>query len=553
MKALDILLASLLITIPLAHLLLSPYSKVEESFNLQATHDILVYGTPTRNIHGRLLQSYDHFTFPGAVPRTFLGAVLLAGIGQPVVALVGFQHAQLVVRGLLGAANAAALLTFRNALRRAYGAGVAAWWVVLMASQFHVNYYLSRTLPNMYAFGLTTVASAFLLPQASPQISVIRQKQSVALLVIAAAIFRSEVALLLITTALYLLLTRRITLQPLILVFLGSFSVALLVSVPLDSYFWQKPLWPELWGFYYNAVLGSSSEWGVSPWHYYLTSALPRLLLNPLAPLLALFALAQPGTSRAAQAMLIPNLLFVAIYSLQPHKEARFIFYVVPPLTAAAALGANFVTSRASSKATVYSAASAALGLSVIITFAASTVMLLLSSLNYPGGDALEQLYSVARNDPLPVVDVHADVLTCMTGLTLFGQNPSARPVAFGITPDPEAADPVFRFDKTEEKDKLSWLSFWQGFDYVLAEDPTKVLGDWHVVGVVSGYEGIEILKPGSSAASDASEEGNLGAAKVLGLGARVAEVRDFVRGYTGGWWAGPRMSPRIRILRRHR
>jgi alpha-1,6-mannosyltransferase len=81
--------------------------------------------------------------------------VLLAGLGQPIVALVGFQHAQLVVRGILGAANVAALLTFKASLKRAYGAGVSAWWVMFMASQFHINYYISRTLPNMYAFCLS--------------------------------------------------------------------------------------------------------------------------------------------------------------------------------------------------------------------------------------------------------------------------------------------------------------------------------------------------------------------------------------------------------------
>ena len=134
---------------------MSPYTKVEESFNIQAAHDILIYGTPTQDIHERLSHTYDHFTFPGAVPRTFFGAVLLAGLGQPIVALVGFQHAQLVVRGILGAANVAALLTFRSSLKRAYGSGVSAWWVVFMASQFHINYYISRTLPNMYAFCLS--------------------------------------------------------------------------------------------------------------------------------------------------------------------------------------------------------------------------------------------------------------------------------------------------------------------------------------------------------------------------------------------------------------
>ncbi len=92
-------------------------------------------------------------------------------------------------------------------------------------------------------------------------------------------------AVLLAASALWLLIIPQISLDRLIPPFLLSFIIALVISVPVDSYFWQKPLWPELWGFYYNAILGSSSNWGVSPWHYYFTSALPRLLLNPLVPL----------------------------------------------------------------------------------------------------------------------------------------------------------------------------------------------------------------------------------------------------------------------------
>ncbi|KAH7197550.1 Alg9-like mannosyltransferase family-domain-containing protein [Fusarium flagelliforme] len=550
MKTIDILLTCLLISVPLVHLLVSPYTKVEESFNIQAVHDILVYGTPHTDVSDRLFAAYDHLTFTGAVPRTFLGAVVLAGLGQPIIALVGFQHAQLVVRGLLGAANIAALLTFKNLLKRAYGQGVAAWWVVLMASQFHINYYLSRTLPNMYAFGLTTLASAFLLPQATDGLSAVRRNQAIALLVIAAAVFRSEVAVLLATTGLYLLVARRITLLRLAVAVLTPFFVSIAISVPLDSYFWQEPLWPELWGFYYNAILGSSSEWGVSPWHYYFTSAIFKILLNPFVPCLILFSLQQSGIQRPARDLVIPNLLFVIIYSAQPHKEPRFIFYVIPSFTAAAALGANYIYVRGS-KNLVYRVIRMAIVLSVLVSFAASIPKLIISSLNYPGGDALEQLRYITRDDPTPVMDVHADVLTCMTGLTLFGQNPSGYPVAYPITPEPNATAPLLLFDKTEAKERLALPGFWDRFDYALAEDPRKVLGGWQVVGVVTGYDGIEVLKPGSSPAGNGKEEGRIDGEIVLGMGARVAAVRDFVRGYTGGWWVGPRMSPKIRILRR--
>lgn len=69
----------------LLHLYISPYTKVEESFNIQATHDILKYGIPTHNVYLRLKAQYDHMTFRGAVPRTFIGALILATVAQPIV------------------------------------------------------------------------------------------------------------------------------------------------------------------------------------------------------------------------------------------------------------------------------------------------------------------------------------------------------------------------------------------------------------------------------------------------------------------------------------
>ncbi|KAF9879779.1 Alg9-like mannosyltransferase [Colletotrichum karsti] len=558
------------------HLLLAPDTKVEESFNIQAAHDVLVYGTPTRDVAARLRASYDHFDFPGAVPRTFVGPVLLAGIGGPIVSLAGFANAQLVVRALLGLANAAALIVFARSLGKAFGAGAMRWWVVLLLSQFHVVFYASRTLPNMFAFALTTLASANLLPHPNPTTHSPRQRVAISLFVFAAAIFRSEVALLLATTGLYLLLTSQTTIPRLVRPFLISFTVALVVSVPLDSYFWQKPLWPELWGFYYNAVLGSSSNWGVSPWHFYFTSALPRLLVNPLTIVLLIpLALTQPATSRAARGLVVPSLLFVAIYSLQPHKEARFIFYAVPPLTAAAAQGANHIFARRA-KSPFYALASVALVFSVLGAFAASTGMLLLSSLNYPGGDALRQLHALVGvgsgsglgsasghgNHLSPasssVTAVHTDVLSCMTGVTLFGQNPSGQPknphsralensLGGADAAIAAAAVPVLAFDKTEDKAVLADPGFWSRFDYVLAEDPATVKGGrWETVGVVQGYAGIEVLKPGVQT-GDEKEEGE----KVLGRGLLVKKARDLVSRYTGSWWVGPRMEPRIRILKK--
>ena len=67
------------------HLLVAPYTKVEESFHVQAVHDILVYGFPDRLSPDRT--NYDHFAFPGAVPRTAAGAAVLAKLLQLVNAV----------------------------------------------------------------------------------------------------------------------------------------------------------------------------------------------------------------------------------------------------------------------------------------------------------------------------------------------------------------------------------------------------------------------------------------------------------------------------------
>src|SRR6266536_4595277 len=109
-----------------------------------------------------------------------------------------------------------------------------------------------------------------------------RQRLAIFFVVFAGVVFRSEIAVLLFTQLLVLLVQSRISLQTIIPASIGSAFVALAISVPIDSFFWQKPIWPELAGFYYNAILGKSAEWGVSPYPHYFSTLLPRLLLNPL-------------------------------------------------------------------------------------------------------------------------------------------------------------------------------------------------------------------------------------------------------------------------------
>ena len=159
----------------LLHLYFAPYTKVEESFNIQAIHDILTYGIPWKYSHWDLVKSYAHVSVPGSVPRTFVGPLALAGCAWPFIRVFNILDKQMTgekrpcyilyasdkvliplhaVRGILGLFNAFCILYFRNGVAKTFGRVAANWYILFQASQFHIMYYASRTLPNFFAFGL---------------------------------------------------------------------------------------------------------------------------------------------------------------------------------------------------------------------------------------------------------------------------------------------------------------------------------------------------------------------------------------------------------------
>ncbi|KAF8930731.1 dolichyl-P-Man:Man(7)GlcNAc(2)-PP-dolichol alpha-1,6-mannosyltransferase, partial [Haplosporangium gracile] len=83
--ALEYIVQCSVLMLVLAHIVVAPYTKVEESFNLQATHDILNFGVTSKSV-----QQYDHLEFPGVVPRTFVGPLLLAAGSWPLMTIARF-------------------------------------------------------------------------------------------------------------------------------------------------------------------------------------------------------------------------------------------------------------------------------------------------------------------------------------------------------------------------------------------------------------------------------------------------------------------------------
>ena len=108
----------------------------------------------------------------------------------------------------------------------------------------------------------------------------------------------------------------------------------------MDSVFWETGMWAEGVVFWYNAILGKSVNWGVSPFHWYFTRAIPKALMFAL--FFIPFAFDKINYKRAIR-LLLPILCFVIIYSKLPHKELRFIFYALPILNLVAAMGLSNV------------------------------------------------------------------------------------------------------------------------------------------------------------------------------------------------------------------
>ena len=373
--------------------------------------------------------------------------------------------------------------------------------------------------------------------------------------------FRSELAIFLGTVTLYLFTVHRISVPRVILpAGVIGLSIGLLCTVPVDSFFWQSfPLWPEWTGFYYNTIQGQSANWGVSPWHYYFLNALPRLLMNPMAYLICIpIAVLNPTTQGRSLDLLVPALSFIGLYSFLPHKEWRFIVYTIPGLNAVSAAGASWIWIRRT-KSTIYRFFSISLIGSVLFSFLASTTLLTISSLNYPGGTALHYLHHTIPHSSGEQYRVYLDNLACQTGATRFLEVHDGALTVTNFLTSHEAMNRDQRtwiYDKTEDPTLLLTPEFWLQFNYVLAERPEKIIGKWGVVHVVYGFDGIRILRPGQQGGSNVVhldvEEWEEAAEK--DWTARIArawraleqKVRNTV---LRGWWVEVRMEPKIRIL----
>ncbi|CAI5499634.1 unnamed protein product [Closterium sp. Naga37s-1] len=397
-----------------AHVWWAPVTKVEESFNVQAMHDLL--------FHRFHLSQYDHFEFPGVVPRTFLGSLLVAGLSSPLVAITHLFGASkitalVIVRGTLGFLVFLSFYMLRRQIATTFGTPTARYFALLLLSQFHLPFYASRPLPNVFALALANLAFTYWIKG--------KAAQALQTLVFAFVVFRCDVLILLAPIGLSLLLTRSIGFFFAVFTCVLTGIASLMLTVSVDSVLWRRfPLWPEGTVLFFNTALNKSSEWGVSSPHWYFTSALPRALL--LAYPLSFLG---PILDRRMLRFFLPALTFVGLYSFLPHKELRFLFPGLPLflLSAARALVRLQVLLRATAGS---SGISRTLGrvarplalLALAVSYLLSSLFALASYRNYPGGAAAILLQQKVGHEP---GSVHVDVLPAMTGFSRFTQLPA--------------------------------------------------------------------------------------------------------------------------------
>lgn len=387
----------------LIHITICPYTKVEESFNIQAIHDILYHGTD--------LDKYDHHDFPGVVPRTFLGPLLISALAYPfifVCRLLQYNKfiSQFIVRSVLGLVTYYCYRQYHKAVRHKLGKNTAQWLHLLTITQFHFLFYASRTLPNVFALMLTLLSLSSWLRGSHRRLI-----WSGACAII---IFRSELCLLLGPILLLELLQRRLSMYRLLTSAIPAGITWLCLSVVVDSYFWRRWLWPEGEVLWFNIVLNKSSEWGTSPYLWYIYSVLPRALGASVV-----FVPLSWCVDRRAMYITGSALVFILLYSVLPHKELRFIIYVFPLFnTAAAILCSRIWQNRV--KTICHRLFALMMSTHLLFNLALTSGFIYVSRLNYPGGYAIDRLHKLETNET--DVHVHIDVFTAQTGVTRFTQ-----------------------------------------------------------------------------------------------------------------------------------
>jgi alpha-1,2-mannosyltransferase len=348
----DDALLALLIAVRVAGALLTPIADCDEVFNYWEPVHFVLYGSGLQTWEYApkfALRSYVYVLLHAAPAWALSAAATLAG--APAQAkLVAFYG----VRTILALICAACELRFARAVRAAWGARGGRVVLALLLGSSGMYHAAPAMLPSTFVMLCTMLSAAswmrgnFAAAVASGLVGVIFGWPYVGLMFV--PLFLEAVA------------TRGVLHS--IALGLPPLFVLLAIEVGVNTVAYGRPTVPTLNALAYNVFGGeerSSTLYGVESWTYYFRNALLQFnvafALAVALPAMAVLALVlrkmqtQSQTSEvsevgevaypaslARRAMLVsPFFIWIGFFTLQPHKEERFLAPAYPHLCLAAA------------------------------------------------------------------------------------------------------------------------------------------------------------------------------------------------------------------------
>lgn len=204
------------------------------------------------------------------------------------------------------------------------------------------NFHMAaRTLSNSVEMVFTMLALNFWPLMKEQRIGWLARYRIALLFASIACIMRPTNVLIWLFLGLYLIITSHRKQITIILNAVVIGTLVLAANAWLDTRLYDSSKWVLTpWTFFQiNVVHNISLFYGAHTWHWYLTQGLPVIFTTMLPMMLYGIYCMSSDVKQRMRPLLMMTVWIVAIYSLLPHKEFRFMFPIVPVLLMTVAYG----------------------------------------------------------------------------------------------------------------------------------------------------------------------------------------------------------------------
>lgn len=517
-------------------ILIAPYTKVEESFNVQAIHDLI-------NLNVDEIEKFDHISFQGVVKRTCLGALLISlpsiflpttmkkfsknlilitilinkflptpinllSIDDSIFKILNLTKISqlLISRFLLSIFSCFSIIYLRKSLNYSCSKNsnlIGFWFSLLYYPLPHIIFYSSRFLPNFICLPFFNIAISMFI---SGDIS-----RSISLFLFIGIIFRFEILFftgILIFFSINGILRngyKLISIKELIISLIISLILSLYICFKIDSYFWNVNfIIPEFDSFLFNIIENNSKNWGIEPFYSYFLNYLPKLFLTQfdivILLILIFFILSFLNIKNNYNKLKIfkidyvnygvgtittlmwTSLFYIIFLSINGHKEWRFLIYTIPIFCIGSANIIEFLINKIKFKFK-FKRKLILIFLILLYFFSliCSFLFAIISSWNYTGGNMAQKLnlrlinqFNNSNQVMLKPIIIHWDIGTCMNGGSLFVQINDNK--FFRNNWENSLIEPKYWiiYDKTEDLNELKEIV--NDFDYWVQYDDEELI-----------------------------------------------------------------------------